>query len=225
IVGVDTYRGNEKWTSDALAGGTGIFDVFSYHEYNNNRMGEPGTPIAVATSTARWRELLAEHGGERPIWNTEGGSESIGSFYRPETGGIPYQLQPAYIVRYDVCCMAAGVERFFLYSLHPDRGEGNIFCANLEHDRAIKPLLAARAVLASLIDGNGLPSEITVADGIRCFRFPPENGRSLHVLWGNGKSPLPGALTDNAEVMDIWGNPLPTTAPLTPGLEPIYLRK
>lgn len=224
IVGVDTYRGNEKWTSDALAGGTGIFDVFSYHEYNNALMGEPGAPIGVATSTARWRELLAEHGGERPIWNTEGGSESIGSCYRPETGGIPFQLQPAYIVRFDVCGMAAGVERFFLYSLHPDRGEGNIFCANLEHDRAIKPLLAARAVLASLIDGNGLPTEIAVADGIRCFRFPPENGRTLHVLWGNGNTPLPDSITQDADIMDIWGNPLPSTT-ITPGFEPIYLRK
>ncbi|NMA46676.1 MAG: hypothetical protein GX945_08945 [Lentisphaerae bacterium] len=225
IVGVDTYRGNEKWTNDALAGGTGIFEVFSYHEYNNNLMGDPGTPIAVATSTAEWRKLMAEHGGERPIWNTEGGSVSIGSCYRPETGGLPYRLLPAHIVRYDVCCLAAGVERFFLYSLHPDRGEGNIFCANLEHDRAIKPLLAARAVLASLVDGNGLPSEVSIAEGLRCFRFPPENGRSLHVLWGDGSTPLPGTLTKDAEIMDIWSNPLPTTDTITPSFEPIYLRK
>jgi hypothetical protein len=224
ILGVSTYRGNAKWTADALAGGSAIFDAFSYHEYNNGLLGDPTTANSVAVSTANWRKLLAESDGERPIWNTEGGSEQIGSFYQPSAGGIPYSLQPAYIVRYDLCCMAAGVERFFLYSLHPDRGEGNIFCANLEHDRAIRPTLAARAVLASLMDGNGLPSEIKLAEGLRCFRFPPEQGRSLHVIWGDGKTAVPATLCQNAQLLDIWGNPLNTKTP-SPGHEPIYLLK
>ena len=106
----------------------------------------------------------------------------VGSFYAPQTGGMPVSQQLAYVVHYDVTMMGAGVQKFFLYAIHTDPMMGDISTVQTENDRAIRPLLGARTVPASLVDA-GRPTRTEPVKGVDCYAFPPQNGRVMRVLW------------------------------------------
>jgi len=222
IVGVDTCRGQEKWTDDVLrCAGTDAYDAFSFHDYNDTLYGGP---VTVPTElSAILRKAQEKAGTPKPTWNTEGGLFAVGSFYTPLTGGMPAELQLSYIVRYDVCYMAEGVHNFFLYGIHSDPAMGQVECRTIEHDRAIRPILAARAVLASLVDGAGVPVRHEPVEGVDQYTFPARAGEQVSVLWSyageNRVVPVPPATV----VLDIFGNPLPPGATLQLGYEPRYL--
>lgn len=224
IVGIDTYPGHE-WTEKALAAvRPDHFDAFSFHDYQDTLFG--GIEAAPFVNARRFKELQAKYGTPKPLWNTEGGLFAVGSWYAPSTGGLPAREQLAYIVRYDVTYMAAGVKRFFLYGIHSDPAMGETMCRVTEHDRAIKPILAARAVLAWLVDGSGIPTRSEPVAGVDAYEFPPERGRSVTVLWsydGEGhRLPVP----KGAEVLDVLGNPVQVRGgSIEISHEPVYLLK
>ena len=226
VLGVDTTSGfDEKWTIPVLAapGGT-TFDVFSYHDYNGTlALGENNRVIELAN---HMRALQKAGGVAKPMWNTEGGPGEIGSFYAPQTGGLPVGVQASYIVRYDVSSMAAGVKHFFLYAVHSGVAMGDPTYRALEHDDAPRPILAARAVLASLVDGRAAPTQKTLAPGVTCYAFAPApgevRGREVDVIWSND-APQPLAVPRGFEALDIWGNLL-SVRTVTVGAEPMYLR-
>ena len=220
IVGIDTFRGNEKWTEGVLAAtGTGAYDSLSFHDYNDALYGGPDNlPLVGAQSLAAEQN---KYGTAKPLWDTEGGLFGVGSFYAPQTGGMPVAQQPAYIVRYDVTMMAAGVRKFFLYAIHTDPMMGDISTVQTENDRAIRPLLGARAVLASLVDGAGRPTRTEPVKGVDCYTFPPQNGRVVRVLWSYDGATHNFAPHIKTSRLDVFGNPLPKSA-VTIGPEPVY---
>lgn len=223
IVGIDTTRGSdENWTDPALkASGPAFYDVFSFHDYNDVLYGGP---TSMAQSQAnRFNELQAKYGTPKPLWDTEGGLFGVGSFYAPETGGMPVQEQPAYIVRYDVTMMAAGVRRFFPYAVHTDPVMGGTETVLTEQDRAVKPLLAARAVLASLVDGAGRPTRIEPVKGVDEYTFPPQNRKAVSVLWSYDGATHALPLPKGVQALDVWSNPLPKGWTVSVGVEPVYL--
>lgn len=223
IVGVDTYRGSdEAWTEPVLkASGTNAYDIFSFHDYNDSLCGGPDN---FALAEARTFDALqSKYGTPKPLWDTEGGLFSGGSFYAPETGGLPAQDQPAYIVRYDVCMMGAGVRKFFPYAAPTDPAMGDIETSLTEYDRAVKPLLAARAVLASLVDGAGRPVRSEPVKGMDDYTFPAQNGKRVSVVWSYDGTPHTLPVPKGARALDIWGNALPAGKAVTVGVEPVYL--
>jgi hypothetical protein len=205
IVGIDTYRGRGGWTEEALAAaGTDHFDAFSFHDYYDAFYGGP-EPMPLAT-VRHFTEEQRKHGTPRPIWNTEGGLFAAGSWYVPGTGGMSARDQLAYIVRYDVTYLAAGVKRFFIYAMHSDPRMGDVGCNVIEHDRAIRPVLAARAVLAHFVDGAGQPKRTEPVPGVDSYEFPPQDGRSVTVLWSHDGESHRVPVSRGAEVFDVMGN-------------------
>ena len=220
IIGVDTTRGLDTWTDGVLAAsGTGDYDFLSFHDYNDALYGGPDSlPLTQAKT---FNAAQNKYGTAKPLWDTEGGLFGVGSFYAPQTGGMPVGQQPAYIVRYDVTMMGAGVQKFFLYAIHTDPMMGDISTVQTENDRAIRPLLGARAVLASLVDGAGRPVRTEPAQGVDCYSFPPENGRIVRVLWSYDGAVHALAPRPRSRRLDVFGNSLPKSA-VAIGPEPVY---
>ncbi|MBA3683778.1 MAG: carbohydrate binding domain-containing protein [Planctomycetes bacterium] len=221
FVGVDTYRGAAKWHNPVLAAAKlDSFDVFSFHDYNDSLYG--GANSMAHIQAAEFNAAQAKHGKPKPLWNTEGGALGLGSFYAPDTGGLPLAIQMAQAVRYDVTMMGAGVGMFCFYAAHSDPAMGHPDCA-IEWDRAIKPLLAGRAVLAAMVDGAGAPSRSEPVPGVDLYTYSAREGSIVSVAWSHdGEShalPVPA----KAKALDIFGNALKAQAEVSVGPEPIYL--
>lgn len=221
VLGIDTYPGHD-WTGQVLPHASPAhFDGFSFHEYNDAPFGGPD-----AIPFRRRREFLsaqAKHGTPKPLWNTEGGLFGVGSLLAPETGGMAAAQQPGYIVRFDVTQMAAGVRAFFLYALHTDPALGATETAATEYDRSVKPLLAARAVLASLVDGLGTPVRSEPAEGVDLYTYP---GGRVAVSWSYDGRTHAVRVPRGTRPLDVWGNPLPAASfargTVTVGDDPVY---
>jgi hypothetical protein len=221
VIGIDTFPGrDEKWTIPALkASGNNPYDVFSFHDYNDTLYGT-SQPRAF-NMVRRFDELQRQTGEAKPQWMTEGGAAAVGSMYAGETGGLSPAAQPAYMVRYDVAHLAAGTRRIFLYSVRAATAMGDTGYQATEHDGAIRPILAARAVLASLVDGAGQPVHREFQKGVDRYDFPAEGGKQVSVLWAydNAAHQLP--VPKGVRALDVWGNELRAQT-VTVGYEPIY---
>jgi len=223
IVGVDTYAGHEKWTEGALQGGTEVFDIFSYHDYSDAIAGGAEKQNRCNLQVEQLRKWQEKFGKVKPIWNTEGGVFELGSFLKPDAPGLKYNLQPAYIVRFDTCLRAAGVQKFFYYAIHLDPAEGENSCRATEVGRAIKPLLAARAIFAWLTDGANF-KERTESDGVECYAFEPIRGKQVTVCWSLDGQDKKLQVPAGSTALDIWGNEMvPADGGVTVGSTPVYL--
>ncbi|HEX8236978.1 MAG TPA: hypothetical protein VF600_13550 [Abditibacteriaceae bacterium] len=224
VIGVDTYRGYDEWTNAVLSNaGPQNFDGFSFHDYNDALYGGPQT--VPQDNATHFIAVQKAYGTPKPLWNTEGGLFGVGSWYAPETGGMGATIQPAYIVRYDVTYMAAGARAFFLYAIHTDGAMGDIETRTNEHDRAVKPILAARAVLASLVDGSGQPQRSEPVKGVDQYTYPRDvkQGRTVAVLWSYDGAPRSVTVPRGVRVLDVWGNVVaPQAGKVTLTPEPIY---
>jgi hypothetical protein len=223
IIGIDAYRGHEDWTKAVLShAGPQNFDGFSFHDYNDALYGGPQS--VPQNNATHFTDIQKAYGTPKPLWNTEGGLFGVGSWYAPETGGMSAQMQPSYAVRYDVAYMAAGVKAYYLYAIHTDGAMGDIETRTNEHDRAVKPILAARAVLASLVDGLGTPQRTEPTKGVDLYTYPHDTQlrRSVSVLWSYDGAPHAVAVPRGVRVLDVWGNALPAAKSITVGPEPVY---
>ena len=217
IIGVDTTSSfDEKWIAPVLkAGGTNSFETFSFHDYTDVLYGGPNAgPIR---ETAGYRALMKQFGTAKPIWNTEGGSFGIGSWLAPQTGGMKPRDQVAYIVRYDVTMMAAGVRRSFLYAMHTDPAMGEIETRVTEVGNVVKPILAARAVLASFVDGQGAPTRVEPEPGVEQYDF----AGGVSVLWSYDGADHTLGVPRGVKALDAMGNVI-KGAQVSVGAEPIY---
>lgn len=221
LIGVDTTAGfDDKWTIPVLSkAGTDNLDALSFHEYNDALFGGPAS---IPAQRARvLNGLMQKYGAPRPIWDTEGGLFGVGSWYAPVTGGMAPEIQGAYMVRYDVAMMGAGVRKSFLYAMHSDSPMGGIETRTTEVGDIIKPILGARAVLASMVDGAGTPRRDEPAAGIDRYTFP--NG--VQVLWSFDGQDHALNIPPRMRALDLWGNrmsPGQSQGQARVGIEPIY---
>lgn len=227
IVGIDSYRSADdkgKWTQNALtAAPPANFDGFSFHLYDGSLMGGP-TPNARVEADYFHAAQKFSGGPVRPLWNTEGGPGDIATFYAPEAGGMPITLQAAYAVRYDVTMMASGVKHYFLYAVHSDPALEDTGFQAAEYDRAIRPILGARAVLASLVDGAKCLGRTAPVPGVDAYLFDDAQTRQrITVVWSFDGDKHTVTIPKAARVRDVWGNPLSSPGgKITVGNEPIY---
>ncbi len=219
IIGINTMRGN-VWTDKILAlTGTDCFDAFSFHDYSNGIATGEQLQRQVEPFTA----AMAKVGTPREQWNTEGGLSGVGSWYTAATGGMPPRTQVAYAIRYDVCSMAAGVRAFCMYAVPGNGAMGQTtYCCD-EFDRAIRPVLAGRAVLASLVDGAGRPIRTQPQPGADCYTFPARDGKSVSVWWGTDGQAHQVPVTPATDVLDALGSPKATSGGMiTIDSEPVF---
>ena len=103
------------------AGGLCCFDVMSMHFYPHSADIAPET---LPRRVARLRALMARHGVNRPIWNTEFGylHAQAGADVRPlQPSGflsvvLPPDLARAYLLRSFILGAGAGIERFYWFA-------------------------------------------------------------------------------------------------------------
>ena len=118
--------------------------------------------------------------------------------------------------------MAAGVRAFFFYAAHSDPPMGHPEGA-LEWDRAIKPILAGRAVLASLVDGAGVPVRSEPVPGVDLYEYPARAGVAVKVLWSYDGDAHQVRVESGSKVLDVFGNPLGVGPDVTVTIEPVYV--
>lgn len=220
IIGINTMRGND-WTGKILAlTGTDCFDAFSYHDYNNALYTTAFAQKQVDTFTA----AMAKVGTPKPQWNTEGGLPGVGSWYAPMAGGMAPRVQVSYAIRFDVCSLAAGVRAFMMYGIHSNGSMGQIEYRCDEFDRAIKPVIAGRSVLASLVDGIGRPTHRTPSAGMACYDFPVADGRQVSVWWAMDDAVHDVPVPAGTQALDALGSPKPSNGGVVQiDTEPVYL--
>lgn len=225
ILGVGAYRGN-AWTDAVLKlSGTGCYDGFSFHDYNDSMYG--GASSFAQRQVDDFTKAQAAVGTAKPQWNTEGGVSGCGSWYVPAIPGMAPRNQLAYAVRYDVTMLAAGVKAYLMYAVHTNGALGDTDTRVVEHDRAVKPVLAGRAVLASLIDGVGTPLRSEPSPGVDCYTFPAdptEEGRSVAAWWSYDGQTHRVQVPPGVTVLDVLGSPKQVVdGVLDLDQEPIYL--
>jgi hypothetical protein len=222
IIGIDTMR-SMPWTDKVLAvTGTDCFDAFSFHDYGNTLYG--GHPSPAQKQVETFAAAMAKVGAPKPQWNTEGGLSQAGSWYTALTRGMAPRLQVSFAVRFDVCSLAAGVKAFMMYGVHGNSAMGQVEFRFDEFDGAIKPVIAARSVLASLVDGLGQPTYTEPQPGLDCHQFPADHGRTVAVWWASDGQPHQIEVPAGAEVLDALGSPKPMKdANLVIDSEPVYV--
>jgi glucose dehydrogenase len=98
---------------------------------------------------------------------------------------------------------------------------GEIDTRNTEYDNSIKPMLAARAVLASLVDGMGTPTRSEPVKGVDLYTYGTR--KPVQVLWSYDGETHNVPIPRGARALDIWGNPIRTKANIiSVGPEPKY---
>jgi hypothetical protein len=222
IVGIDATRGQDAFTEGAMKSGEGSanYDEMSFHEYFRTLYGGPDSQ--AAKDRAMYGGFERRYGEVRPHWITEAApEEGLRSFYAVDDASL--RIQCAQQVRFDVTELANGVKRVFYYALHADPAEGDYGLIALEHDRTIRPLLAARAVLASLIDGATFEARSEPSPGVDDYAFKQTDGTRVEVLWSYDGARHAVPIPTGAHILDALGNPLPSSAPVTVTAEPVYV--
>jgi hypothetical protein len=201
--------------------GTDCFDIFSFHDYNSALYG--GLVPQSQATVDKFEAILEMYGSRKPIWNTEGGPGTTMSWYcASDRDELLVRNQLAHIVRFNVTQVAAGIKRFFFYTLYHHQVIDPVGFIGVEHDRTIRPLVAASAVLASLVDGADCEGRVTPADGLEGYRFKQTDGMCVSVLWSEDGGEHSYDVPEGAKAWDVLGNTLPGET-VEVGAEPVYI--
>ncbi len=235
FVGPCAFPGTHEWVEKAMAAGVlDGTDVFSYHGYGVFQ-------IKGYQLVRQW----AAHGRKSPrrIWNTETGPTSrtffrhlpdklvsrYGNWLRP----LPHDVATEHAVKLFVLALAGGAERYFQYwcvyesSLLPRLSAMTIF----EYDGSLRPMGAAYAVAASLLDGTRGEGWVEMPGPVLASLLRDDK-RFIAVLWRRGgrrarRLRIPFE-PSKLEARNVMGNPL-TLRREGPGFvaevsgEPLYL--
>ncbi|MBI5834144.1 MAG: hypothetical protein HZB16_17755 [Armatimonadetes bacterium] len=232
VLGIDTYDG--KWDQAVLAAGAyGSYDVLSFHRYDSSLAGGPGD--VFARKAEELKATQSKYGDPRGIENSEGGpgTTSKGSFFsfaNSEYDG-DWSFYADQVPRYYLGCLAAGISRFYLYSLH-NAGRfaqpGNWMLT--EPQFLCKPLTLSVSALASFTEGARWKRRLAPVAGASAHWFEqPEArwygpaGSIVVVAIADGAQPvkLAKALPAGVKCFDRWGNPTPP--PTSVGRAPVYV--
>ena len=230
--------------------GTRYMDAMSYHQKLFGEMPDEMTQ-PWEEEIGKLHETMAEHGGDRPMWNTESQCWSQ-PFYQKLIRGaggfskkvpaMPVADAACGLVRYHVISIANNVERFQYFGTYNSRGscishwsghdllDFPLTESFYEPDYSPKPLAAAHAALAAQVAGATFREKLRFGDDDRGRVFLFDGGRGpLAVMWalrartGDGTLDWGGA-HEALTVIDIMGNQLTREAKMPLGAEPIYVR-
>ncbi|MDR3710697.1 MAG: hypothetical protein P4L33_20550 [Capsulimonadaceae bacterium] len=223
LAGIDADPALDSFTDQALRGadGSSSFDIFSYHDYYKSLYGGPAP--APAVNAAKFARIERGYGKTRPLWITESApDERVESLYWPLGQEQLARGQCAKTVRFDITAIASGVEHVFYYTLHGDPAYGETTYSGLEHDLTIRPIMAARAVLASLIDGAKCRGRSEPIPGVDSYRFVQPGGQLVDVLWSYDGHTHTFKVLPGYKAIDALGNPLSAHS-VEIGVEPLYI--
>jgi len=230
--------------------GTQYMDKMSYHHKVFGEMPDEMTH-AWEEEIGKLHAAMAEHGGDRGMWNTEYQCWTE-PFYRKLVRGagghsvnvptMPVDDAASGLVRSCVISIANGVERFQYFGTYNSRGSSITSWSGhelldypltdsvYEPDYSPRPLVAAHAALASQIAGATFREEVRFGEGQRGRAFLFDGGAGpLAVVWAlrarTGDGTLDwGDAREALRVIDIMSNELEATAKMPLGAEPVYVR-
>jgi hypothetical protein len=122
--------------------------------------------------------------------------------------------------------MAQGVGTFYLYGAHSNPALGEIDTRHIEYKCTVSAAMAARAVLASKVDGAGIPVRSEPVKGVDAYAFPPDRGKRVTVVWSYDGEEHAVPVPRGASAFDVFGNPLrPRNGRIAIGPEPVYFEE
>jgi len=207
-------------------GGYPHYDMASWHRYDPNLAGRPHDSIARVT--ARINAEQAKYGPPKPTLCSEGGPDvgmfhgSFFSFADPTLLGDWSDGADRYS-RMVLSAIAAGNQRFIMYSMHGITRHGRSTHHMVEPGPLMRPAHLAVSGLAHFIEGAKLDKRLTPAPDISALVFAQPNPRpyakgpsTVLVLYSDGKEPqdLPKPVPSGVKAYDRWGNEahIPTQA-------------
>ncbi|GEM_PF-2829361 len=213
------------------------FDILSLHLYQSPENDTPPDLVdpPYAGVLGYMRDLLQQCGGEKPIWDTEGGilasslyshmtpDLSRSDFYDPQRGWVftgmtskytrerQAVLQAAYHVRKAIIYTHLGVDRLFYFTFnHCNHVEP--YCSMLEFDDTPRLIYVAQAQCARHLSGAAPLRQLDLPDErMRAFLLRRRDGRQVVTLWNVRDEPIPYSValpTGEVEVLDMVGNPV-----------------
>jgi len=196
------------------AGLTDHLDVFGFHGYG----GE-----AARDNINRFRDVVARHGGMKPLWETEAGAHCATFRKTYFDGADPvghqwvkrddYRFTTAAWVRSVATSFAVGSERYFFYWVSPTgRFASQYNAPNLiDYDGTPQPVAAAFSAVTHWLSDASPTQNLALTDRVKALIFQPPEG-SLAVIYGTG---MPAANTmeltiplapETLQYIDLMGN-------------------
>ncbi|HEV7301290.1 MAG TPA: hypothetical protein VGN72_18140 [Tepidisphaeraceae bacterium] len=219
LIGVCGPAHDVPWLDRVLrTAGPEYYDFISFHGYGNRLQSGAKTQFGMYADSIN--EVQARHGTPKPLWDTEGGPNNYLSWYGEDASAARFQMTP--LIQIDVAHLASGVRKFFLYTMHGDPEHRAGTHMMMEHDRSIKPAVAARAVLASLVDGAAYAGYAQPSEGIDAHAFRQTDGKLVQVCWSADPTPRTLNVPQGYAALDVLGNPIAGNA-IQVAPEPIYL--
>jgi len=207
------------WTQGVLeAGGMAHSDMIAFHTYEGGRAAGPDCAIASAVDRALSPVRNEDGSWPRPIWMTEGshrpGSAGTHFYYHsvktPSSEG-PFRESDR-LVRYQVACLANGVSRIFLYSMHSHRhlGLSGRFNVLVTPEGYLNASSAAQSAMAWHLEDKPFRGQMDLPQGLRVHLFQGETEQVAvlcpHPEYQAGSWRLPAI--QGVRYEDLFGNPL-----------------
>lgn len=209
-----------------LLGGAKYADVIGYHLYVSPQPPEAAIPVIRAV-----QQVMAKHGVDKPLWNTEAGwvmanreemadptMVGFDSTIKP----LPEDLAAAYVARSLILVWAAGVQRYYWYAWD-NRAMGLIE----PRSKAGKPAARAYAQTAEWLTGRVLKDCRTMAGGIWSCNLLDQDGVQSRVLWrpaGRLRMPVPKEWqASDYQTLDGTVHTLPANAYIEIGPAPVLI--
>jgi hypothetical protein len=197
------------------AGGLEWMDVISFHHYSPHRQSPEECSPPLSEAMEDLRAAMREEGRELPIWNTEGGIVRPGTAYRTaiepgSSGRVSAKDGADYLVRAYVENLAAGVERYFYYSMQSSNLiHRNDYTSLLEYDRSPRPAMLAYGIMVSILAGADYVGRVEMPDDVIAHGFEKE-GTQIVVLWRPEDTSreflLPFTKGKSFRIRDMMGN-------------------
>ena len=185
-------------------------DGSTFHLYTPKLSGFPGDMVASSAASIR-QSFEGTPLADKPIWQTEGGPGSILPHAYRHTPPTKHQngLELAdYVVRFYTAHLAAGVDKYFLYTLH-SIGSWTPSWGLIGDDDSLQPWASALSNLACHIENRRWAGRTQLEGGSDLHLFSSEDLGGIAVILPplNGAIQLP-ALAEGMQAYDLFGNPL-----------------
>ncbi|MFG0249176.1 MAG: hypothetical protein ACF8OB_09845 [Phycisphaeraceae bacterium JB051] len=223
VTGTNSIFGEvgQAWTRGMVENGAAAFaDSFAYHHYTQSYAGYPGDVVHRGLNDQV--QLFPNHTLPYPAWMTEGSPVSgqiANGLYRvtlPDAEREDVMQTADSLSRYCLSMLTAGVQRFFLYSMHTHAyfGQANTWQVLVTEEGALHPCAAAVSAMAWFLEDATFKQHKSPTNGLHAWAFAGPRG-NVTVLSITPGSDVAYTLPDKQgmQYFDLFGNPL---APGTP---------
>ncbi|MEM6884984.1 MAG: LamG-like jellyroll fold domain-containing protein [Verrucomicrobiota bacterium] len=232
------YTSSKPWIRRAAAAGSFKYtDGISIHMYYDPELVPEIFLEQLRQRVTFFRELMEEHGNgpDMPIYQTEGGSTCTTWLrgarrkdWPPVSALPPVNAYPAMLnqVKTEVFLQALGFEQSYMYLWNSVKHYRSH--ADVDINGAPKPKSVSRAVLAQAVDGHDFVALVEREPARTVAALYGKRGEDVStiVMWtglGGAVSIPLGEITEEIQIRNIMGVPVPAGSEVRITEEPVYL--